>query len=137
DKNRRLDVLQEANCVMTQLLRDHTLVFKGTSAVHFGHWLDEVWYCRCCDAWRRLQSSRPLRHQTTDTDLDTLPGPDDRNESAGELFELISQVKDPLTTSVLTDRALGLTIRESALKRGLSKSYVGDLLRAGIEEIRM
>ena len=138
DPNLRSDVIQEANCAMTQLLRDRALVFKGTSLAHFGNWLSAIWYCRCCDAWRNLQTPDQQSHRTRDNNrLDKLAAPPDRDESAEEVYDLIRQIDDPLVESVMVDRAIGLTVRESAAKRGLSKSYVCALQLVGIERIRM
>lgn len=142
--NARTTCVYEPSCrqmfVNTATGQRHTLTMRRTAyrssyrdqgPVRFGGCLSKVVRRDARHAWRRanpkslikLSQLDPLLHEVS-----APPPPDDRRE---DIVELLAQIPSSQIRHVMEDVLEYLTVRESAKRRGLSKSTVDRYRQAG------
>lgn len=133
----RADLMQEATCRLAGRLLSHNLSYSDRGPEKFAGWLFRLWLTTCLDAWKDCHplwlGEVGLERQH---ELEQIAARPQFSAARHCVVELIFACHDRKLRRILIDWSSERTIRESAAKRGLSRSEVVRLRRRLAESIR-
>jgi hypothetical protein len=132
----REEVLQQSMVSLAERIFDGRIRYDDRGPSPFGGWLWRLWLSECSTA---LRATRPLwmaKNMVSGEEyLTTIPATDPDSHPARRAVALVLECRNPLYRAILIDWMEGTTIRESAVRRALSKSEVERLRRSAADEL--